>query len=177
MRGARKHSRRLRCRTKRLVAAFTKLFAECSRTISSSETEKSPIIIPTRRRRGMRVRAIPTAHRGHTKMPCKTRRFSKRTGRIISKVLTLCELCAVLTHACRVACICILDREKFFKKCIRQRLCWAWPKNKVQPYDTRNPSCSRRNLRYRTRTQFARSQREARQGKSGSARRTRYYRI
>jgi len=112
--------RNSKCRRKRSAADSTKLCAACFRITSSSAMARSPTIIHTRRRRGTPTRATSTVRPGLTKTRCKTRRSSRRTGRISSKALTSCVPCAASIHACPVACICTWGTARCSKRTIRR---------------------------------------------------------
>ena len=47
-----------------------------------------------------------TGRPGHTRMRCRTRRSSRRTGPRISRASTSCGRCGASTRACRAACTC-----------------------------------------------------------------------
>src|SRR5579885_1232716 len=65
-------------------------------------------------------RATFTARPDLTKMPCRTRRFSKRTARPISRGLTSCAQCGVSIRACPAASTCISATERSLRRGIRR---------------------------------------------------------
>src|SRR5690242_5814776 len=67
----------------------------------------------------MQHRAIIWARRGLTKMPCRTRRSSRRTVPKTSAVSILCARSAVSIRACLAACTCIWGMAKCWRPAIR----------------------------------------------------------
>jgi len=81
-----KRGRNLKFPKKQSAAVSTKPCAAFCRITSSSAKAKSPIIIRIRRLRGTPIRATFTECPDRMKMPCRTRRFSRKTDPITSKV-------------------------------------------------------------------------------------------
>ncbi len=104
-----------KCRKKPSAAASTKPCAACSRITSSSATARSPTITPTRRRPGTPTRATSTARPAPTRMLCRTRPSSKRTGLTTSRASTSCGRSEASTRACPAAYTCISATARFWK--------------------------------------------------------------
>ena len=111
-----------KCRKRPSVAASTKRFAACSRTMWSLKMVRSRTIIPIRQRPGMPIRAISTALRVRTRTPCRTLRSSKRTVRTSSKGSILCARLEVSILVCHAACTCIWGTAKCWRRVILQCL-------------------------------------------------------
>ncbi len=111
-----------RCRATPSAVDSTKPSAVCFRTTSSSAKARSRTIIPIRRRLGTPARAILSARLDPMKMPCRTRRSSKRTDRTTSRASISCGRSAASTRACPAACTCTLAMVKFWRPAIRRCL-------------------------------------------------------
>jgi hydrogenase large subunit len=119
--GRTRRSRRSRFPARQSAAASMKLCAECFHITSSSAAAKWPITIPTRPLPGMPTRATSTERQDLTRMPCKTRRSSRKTVLRTSRALTSCAPSEASTHASLAACICILETARSSNNCTPRR--------------------------------------------------------
>jgi hypothetical protein len=53
-----------------------------------------------------------------TRMPCRTRRFLRKTTRKVFEVSTSCEPCAALIRVCPAACTCMLEAARKYRLAI-----------------------------------------------------------